>query len=80
MRKLTWPALVIAAAIVIVGTWGSTVSATAKNTGIRVVTAGAAKATNIEVSKAKTVAKTEKLNILPLWAEFFSLKIMKHLS
>ena len=63
MRKLTWPAIVIAVAVIAVGTWGSTVSATAKNSGIRVVTAGAAKATNIEVSKAKTVATTEKLNI-----------------
>ena len=63
MRKLAWPALVVAVAIIIVGTWGSTVSATAKNSGIRVVTAGAAKATNIEVSKAKTVATTEKINI-----------------
>lgn len=63
MRKLTWPAIVIAVAVIAVGTWGSTVSATANNSGIRVVTAGAAKATNIEVSKAKTVATTEKLNI-----------------
>ena len=64
MRKLAWPALVgIAVAIIAVGTWGSTVNATANNSGIRVVTAGAAKAANIEVSKAKTVATTEKINI-----------------
>ena len=46
MRKLTWPALLIVAAIVSVGTWGSTVRASSADAKIRVVTAGAAKATD----------------------------------
>ena len=64
MRKLTWPALVgIAVAIIAVGTWGSTVIATATDANNRVVTAGAAKATSIEVTKVKTVASAEKVNL-----------------
>ncbi len=61
MRKLTWPALAIAAAVIGVGTWGSTVYATAQDAKIRVVTAGAAKA--VPVEKPKSVATTNTLNI-----------------
>lgn len=61
MRKLTWPILMIVAAVVLIGTWGSTVRASATDAKVRIVTAGAAKAA--VVSKAKVVAKTEKLDI-----------------
>lgn len=63
MRKLAWPtlAIVAVAAVVLVGTWGSTVRASATDAKIRVVTAGAAKAAGI--SKSKKVAKTDTLSI-----------------
>ena len=61
MKKLTWPALVIAVTLILVGTWGSTVSVTASDAKDRVVTAGAAKAVTVE--KTKSVAKNNTLNI-----------------
>ncbi len=61
MKKLTWPAIVIAAALIFVGTWGSTVIVTASDAKDRVVTAGAAKAVTVE--KTKSVAKNNTLNI-----------------
>ncbi len=61
MKKLAWPALAIAAAIIIVGTWGSTVIAKATDTKTQTVTAGAAKA--ITVDKIKSVAENNTLNI-----------------
>ena len=61
MRKLTWPAVIIAIAVIIVGTWGSTVNATASDAKDRVVTAGAAKAVTVE--KSKSVAESNTLNI-----------------
>ena len=60
MKKLTWPALAIGVTIIAVGTWGSTVYATAQDAKIRVVTAGAAKA--VPVEKPKSVA-ANTLNI-----------------
>ena len=51
MKKLTWPAVVLVIVTVLVGTWGSTVSATASEAKIRVVTAGAAKAVTVDRSK-----------------------------
>ena len=60
MKKLTWPAVVLALAIVLVGTWGSTVNATATDAKMRIVTAGAAKA--VTVDKSKIVA-TDTINI-----------------
>ncbi|MBR2529960.1 MAG: SH3 domain-containing protein, partial [Lachnospiraceae bacterium] len=61
MKKLTWPALVIAVTLILVGTWGSTVIVTASDAKDRVVTAGAAKAVTVE--KTKSVAKNNTLNI-----------------
>ena len=61
MKKLTWPAVIIAIAIIAVGPWGSTIIATAKDAKVRVVTAGAAKAVTVE--KAKSVTEKETLNI-----------------
>ena len=61
MRKLAWPALLIVAAIISVGTWGSTVRASATDAKVRIVTAGAAKVA--VVNKTKAVAKKEKLDI-----------------
>ena len=60
MKKLTWPAAVLAVALVLVGTWGSTVNATAKDAKMRIVTAGAAKAVTVDRSK---ISDSEKLNI-----------------
>ena len=60
MKKLTWPAAVLALAIILVGTWGSTVNATATDAKMRIVTAGAAKA--VTVDKSKIVA-TDTINI-----------------
>ena len=60
MKKLTWPALAIGVTSIAVGTWGSTVYATAQDAKIRVVTAGAAKA--VPVEKPKSVA-ANTLNI-----------------
>ena len=57
MKKLTWPAMVLATAVIIVGTWGSTVSASATDAPIRVITAGAAKVA--DSGKAKTVASSK---------------------
>ena len=51
MRKLTWPVLAIVAVILIAGTWGGTVNAAATDAKIRVVTAGAAKAAEVDKSK-----------------------------
>ena len=56
MKKLAWPAVVLAAAIILVGTWGSTIRASATDTQIQVVTAGAAKAA--DSGKPKTVASS----------------------
>ncbi len=61
MKKAAWPALIIALSIIIAGTWGSTVEVTAKDAGIRVVTAGAAKAATTDKSKA--VASKDTINI-----------------
>ena len=61
MRKLAWPALLIVAAIISVGTWGSTVRASATDAKVRIVTAGAAKVAVVD--KTKAVAKKEKLDI-----------------
>lgn len=61
MRKLTWPAVIIAIAVIIVGTWGSTVSATASDAKAQTVAAGAAKA--IKVDKTKNVSANNTLNI-----------------
>ncbi len=61
MRKLTWPALVTALLLVFVGTWGSTVKATAADAKMRIVTAGAAKA--VTVDRTKSVASNNTLNI-----------------
>ena len=61
MKKLTWPALIIAVAIIAAGTWGSTINATAQDAKIRIVTAGAAKA--VDVDKSKSVTAKETLNI-----------------
>ncbi len=60
MKKLTWPAAVLAVALVLVGTWGSTVNATATDAKMRIVTAGAAKAVTVDRSK---ISDSEKLNI-----------------
>ncbi len=61
MKKLTWPAVIIAVAVIAVGTWGSTIIATAKDSKARVVTAGAAKAVTVE--KTKSVTEKDTLNI-----------------
>ncbi len=61
MKKLAWPALVVAIVVILVGTWGSTVNATASDTKNRVVTAGAAKAVTVE--KTKSFADSNTLNI-----------------
>ena len=67
MKKLAWPALVIAVALILVGTWGSTVNATATDPEITVVTAGAAKAVTVDktksVSKNSSNSKENTLNI-----------------
>ena len=60
MKKLTWPAVVLVIVTVLVGTWGSTVSATASEAKIRVVTAGAAKAVTVDRSK---IVATDTINI-----------------
>ena len=62
MKKLAWPAAVIAIALILVGTWGSTVSATATDAKVRVITAGAAKA--VTVDKTKSVADKDAENTL----------------
>lgn len=61
MKKLTWPALVTAFAIIVVGTWGSGVTVSAADAQIRIVTAGAAKAAGIE--KSRVVASGNTINI-----------------
>ncbi len=61
MKKAAWPAIIIALAIIAVGTWGSSISASATDTKIRVVTAGAAKAAVNDNSKA--VASKDTINI-----------------
>ncbi len=60
MKKLTWPAVVLVIVTVLVGTWGSTVSATASDAKTRVVTAGAAKAVTVDRSK---IVATDTINI-----------------
>lgn len=60
MRKAAWPAIIIAVAVIIAGTWGGTIKASATDAKIRVVTAGAAKAVT---EKPKTVASEEKISI-----------------
>ena len=62
MKKLAWPALVIAVAvaIILVGTWGSSVDVTATDAKIRVVTAGAAKAATNDKNKND---QSETINI-----------------
>ena len=60
MKKLAWPAAIIAAAVIIAGTWGGTVSALGKNDD-RIVTAGAAKA--VTVDRTQAVASKGTLNI-----------------
>ena len=62
MKKLTWPAVVLAIAIVLVGTWGSTVNATATDTKMRLVSAGAAKAVTVDRSKIAD-SDTDTINI-----------------
>ena len=61
MKKAAWPALIIALAIIIAGTWGSTVDVTATDAQVRVITAGAAKAATADRSKA--VATKDTINI-----------------
>ena len=61
MKKAAWPALIIALAIIIAGTWGSTVDVAATDAQIRVVTAGAAKA--VTADKSKAVASKDTINI-----------------
>lgn len=62
MKKLAWPALVVAVAlaIILVGTWGSSVDVTATDAKIRVVTAGAAKAATNDKNKK---GQSETINI-----------------
>lgn len=60
MKKLTWPAVVIAIATVLVGAWGSTVYATATDAKVRIVTAGAAKAVTVDKSK---ITESDTINI-----------------
>ncbi len=60
MKKLAWPAAIIAALVIIVGTWGSTVSVSGKD-DIQIVTAGAAKA--VTVDRTKAVASKGTINI-----------------
>ncbi len=62
MKRLTWPAL-IATAIIIVGTWGSTVIAKATDAKTRTVTAGAAKAIAVDNRTKNVSAKDNTLNI-----------------
>ena len=61
MKKAAWPAITVIFLIVAVGTWGSTISASATDAKIRVVTAGAAKAATGDDSKA--VASKDTINI-----------------
>ena len=66
MKKLTWPVLAIVAVIILAGTWGGTVNAAATDAKIRVVTAGAAKAADVDESKTETKSEesdTETINI-----------------
>ena len=60
MKKLTWPAVVLLIVTVLVGTWGSTVSATDTDSKLSKVTAGAAKAVTVDRSK---IVASETLNI-----------------
>ncbi|MBR1909817.1 MAG: hypothetical protein IJ821_04445, partial [Lachnospiraceae bacterium] len=61
MKKLTWPALIAALSVIVVGTWGSSVTVSAADAQIRIVTAGAAKAAGIE--KSRVVASGNTINI-----------------
>ncbi len=64
MKKLAWPVLAIALVIILAGTWGGTVNASATDAKIRVVTAGAAKAADIDNSKSDPEKdETEEINI-----------------
>ena len=66
MKKLTWPALAIVAVIILAGTWGGTVNAAATDAKIRVVTAGAAKAADVDNSKEdpkRDESDTDTINI-----------------
>ena len=61
MKKLTWPAMIVALSVIIVGTWGSSVTVSAADAQVRIVTAGAAKAAGIE--KSRVVASGNTINI-----------------
>ena len=61
MKKLTWPAMIAALSVIIVGTWGSSVTVSAADAQVRIVTAGAAKAAGIE--KSRVVASGNTINI-----------------
>ncbi len=64
MKKAAWPALVIASAVILAGTWGSTIRAAATDAKIRVVTAGAAKAVTVDRTKADSAAGTINIEIV----------------
>ena len=61
MKKAAWPAIVIAIAVIAVGTWGSLADVSAADAKIRVVTAGAAKA--VTPGESKAVASKDTINI-----------------